>query len=141
MLIWCFGGLEALPQPAEVLPCRLQHHPLHHRGPDAVGLPEDLIDNPQPEVIGAIVNLTHSIFAARTAMHLHGVLADRGAPARPKFACVQVDAEDGVDEDEGDPQPEDVRHLHDPNRKYGTPVSGWLQQLVSRIGVPDHAPA
>ena len=25
-------------------------------------------------------------------------------------------------------------------RKYGTPVSGWQQQLVSRIGVPEHAP-
>ena len=25
-------------------------------------------------------------------------------------------------------------------RKYGTPVSGWQQQLVSRIRVPDHAP-
>ena len=26
-----------------------------------------------------------------------------------------------------------------PGRKYGTPVSGWQQQLVSRIGVPDHS--
>ena len=25
-------------------------------------------------------------------------------------------------------------------RTHGTAVSGWLQQLVSRIGVPDHAP-
>ena len=28
--------------------------------------------------------------------------------------------------------------MRGPGRKYGTPVSGWQQQLVSRIGVPDH---
>ena len=28
--------------------------------------------------------------------------------------------------------------LRGPGRKYGTPVSGWQQKLVSRIGVPDH---
>ena len=33
-----------------------------------------------------------------------------------------------------------VRHpARGPGRKYGTPVSGWQQQLVSQIGVPDHA--
>ena len=31
--------------------------------------------------------------------------------------------------------------LRGPNRKHGTPVSGWSRQLVSRIGVPDHAPS
>ena len=30
--------------------------------------------------------------------------------------------------------------LRGPGRKYGTSVSWWSQQLVSRIGVPDHAP-
>ena len=30
--------------------------------------------------------------------------------------------------------------LRGPRRKHGTTVSGWKQQLVSRIGVPDHAP-
>ena len=29
------------------------------------------------------------------------------------------------------------QHLRDPGRKYGEPVSGWQQQLVSRIEVPD----
>ena len=28
-----------------------------------------------------------------------------------------------------------------PGRKHGTPVSGWQQQLVSRIGFPDHSGA
>ena len=32
-----------------------------------------------------------------------------------------------------------VRHLCGPGRRYGTAVSGWPRQLVSRIGVPDHA--
>ena len=30
--------------------------------------------------------------------------------------------------------------LRGPGRKYGTPVSGWQQQLVSRIGGLDHTP-
>ena len=30
--------------------------------------------------------------------------------------------------------------LRGPRRKCGTPVSGWQQQLVSQIGVPDRAP-
>ena len=29
--------------------------------------------------------------------------------------------------------------MRGPGRKYGTSVSGWQQQLVSRIGVLDHA--
>ena len=32
-------------------------------------------------------------------------------------------------------------HLRGPGRKHGTPVSGWQQQLVSRIGVSDHTTA
>ena len=32
-----------------------------------------------------------------------------------------------------------LQGMRGPNRKYGTPVSGWQQKLVSRIGVPDHA--
>ena len=32
-------------------------------------------------------------------------------------------------------------HLRGPNLKYGTPVSGWQQQLVSRSGIPGHAPS
>ena len=31
------------------------------------------------------------------------------------------------------------RVVRGPGRKYGTPLSGWQQQLVSQIGVPDHA--
>ena len=31
--------------------------------------------------------------------------------------------------------------LRGPGRKYGTPISGCSQQLVSRIGVPDYAPS
>ena len=34
----------------------------------------------------------------------------------------------------------DEHHLRGPGRKYGTPVSGWSQQLVSRTGVPGHSP-
>ena len=35
-------------------------------------------------------------------------------------------------------QPRRSGSVRCPGRKYGTPVSGWQQQLVSRIGVPDH---
>ena len=31
-------------------------------------------------------------------------------------------------------------YLHDPRRKHGTSISVWQQQLVSQIGVSDHAP-
>ena len=40
------------------------------------------------------------------------------------------------------PETRALRHrlaVRGPGRKYGTVVSGWQQQLVSRIGVPDHA--
>ena len=33
-----------------------------------------------------------------------------------------------------------ILSLRGPGRKYGTPLSGWQKQLVSRIGVSDHAP-
>ena len=33
-----------------------------------------------------------------------------------------------------------IAALRGPGRKCGTPISRWQQQLMSRIGVPDHAP-
>ena len=33
----------------------------------------------------------------------------------------------------------DCNPLCGPGRKHGTPISGWKQQLVPRIGVPDHS--
>ena len=57
----------------------------------------------------------------------------RGGPLVEHCHVCLADAEISVRGDEG---------LRGPGRKYGTTVkfSGWQQQLVSRIGVPDHAP-
>ena len=37
------------------------------------------------------------------------------------------------------PEHKSLRCTRGPGRKFGTPDGGWQQQLVSRIGVPDHA--